>query len=159
MSENNKRKQNSEPGSGSKALKPLPTEISHLYEDFGNWLRSINYSRPTCVEDLLPQYYENSRERPNIRLAALFSIPIEDLPKLNFKERVELWAKNIIRHLGTHIGHHMYRCWQYHVRLDPEDELFYENVRGYLFFTDFHNLCDSLRHYGQILYFEIMCKT
>ena len=159
MSENNKRKQNSGPNSGSKALKPLPTEISHLYEDFGNWLRSIKYSRPTCVEDLLPQYYENSRERPNIRLAALFSILIEFLPNLTFKERVEIWAKNIIHHLGDHVGHHMYRCWQYHVILDPQHDMFYEQVRGCLFFTDFHNLCNSLGQYGEILYFEVMSKT
>jgi hypothetical protein len=154
MSQNNKRKQNSEPGSGSKALKPLPTEISNLYEEFGAWLRTIRYSRPNCVEDLLPQYYENSRERPNIRLAALFSISIENLPNLSFKERVELWAKNIIRHLGDHVNHHMYRCWQYHVILDPEHDLFYESVRGYLFFTDFHNLCDSLGRYGEILHYK-----
>jgi hypothetical protein len=78
---------------------------------------------------------------------------------LSFKERVELWAKNIIRHLGDHVNHHMYRCWQYHVILDPEHHLFYESVRGYLFFTDFHNLCDSLGRYGEILYYEIMSKT
>ena len=92
-------------------------------------------------------------------MAALFSISIEDLPKLTFKERVELWAKNIIRHLGDHVSHHMYRCWQYHVILDPQHELFYEQVRGCLFFTDFHNLCNSLGHYGEILYYEVMSKT
>ena len=148
-----------ETDSGSKLKKPLPQGIAQIFDDFHVWLRNINYSRPRNLLELLPQFVANKSNPPNLRLAALFSIPIEKLMKMDFEQRVEAWSKNIIHHIGDNVGHDCYRRWQYNVKLDPTDVEFKDAVKGRLFFTDFHNLCNSLGEIGQRLYFEVMVKT
>ena len=153
------KRKNSETDSGSKPKRSLPQEIAQIFDDFHVWLRTINYSRPRNLLELLPQFVANKSNPPNLRLAALFSIPIEKLPKMDFEQRVEAWSKNIIHHLGDLVGHSCYRMWQHNVKLDPTEDGFKDAVKGRLFFTDFHNLCNSLGEIGQRLYFEVMVKV
>ena len=157
MSEN--KRKNSETGSGSRLKKPLPQEIAQIFDDFHAWLRTINYSHPRNLLELLPQFFANKSNPPNLRLAALLSIPIEKLPKMDFEQRVEAWSGNIIHHLGDCVSHECYRMWQHNVKLDPEGRYFMSEAKGRLFFTDFHNLCNSLGELGHRLYFEVMVKV
>jgi hypothetical protein len=156
MSENKKQKLND---SGSKTNKSLPPEIANIYSDFSAWLRTIKYSRPTGFNEILPQFAASNMNPPNIRLAAIFSIPIEQLPKMSFEDRVELWSENILHHLGDSVGHGAYRRWQYNLSMDPEDEDFVEDVKGRLFFSDFHILMNTLGEFGEKGYFEILWKV
>jgi hypothetical protein len=157
--EMSEKRKTSETDSGSKPKRPLPQGIAQIFDDFNVWLRNIQFSRPRNLLELLPQFVANKSNPPNLRLAALFSIPIEKLMKMDFEQRVEAWSKNIIHHLGDNVSHDCYRRWQYNVKLDPMDVEFKDTVKGRLFFADFHNLCNSLGEIGQRLYFEVMVKT
>lgn len=77
------KRKNSETDSGSNPKRPLPQEVAQIFDDFHVWLRTINYSRPRNLLELLPQFVANKSNPPNLRSAALFSIPIEKLPKKN----------------------------------------------------------------------------
>ena len=55
--------------------------IVDLWDSFFTWLRSVKFSRPKDVDDLLPQYYA-SQVIKNIRLAAIFSIDVVKVKEL-----------------------------------------------------------------------------
>jgi hypothetical protein len=130
--------------SDSSKKRQRPQHINDVFNEFTKWLSQTDYLRTKDAFDVLPQYYANANYQ--LRLAAIFCIPIHLLPKMSYEERVEHWAANVIHHFGRAVSHDAYRRWQHDIR-PVNDDTIVDQIRARLFFTELHNL---MRLWGRL---------
>ena len=122
-----------------------PQHINDIFNEFTKWLSTVPYSNPRNTYDVLPQYYANANYQ--IRLAAIFCIPINQLQYMNYEQRLEHWAANVIHHFGHAVSHDQYRRWQHNIR-PINDATIVNQIRARLFFSELHNLMKLLGRLG-----------
>ena len=77
----------------------MPDHIQDLWNDHNDKLTKIRYTYPEEPDHILPQFYANYLKK--VHLAAVFGIPIDEMHRSHYEERLHAWAVNLIQHFST----------------------------------------------------------
>ena len=122
--------------------------IQDIWADHTIFVKNSGFRNPQHPSQMYPQFFAD--EERNLRLAQILCIPIVKLRSLNYHERLQEWAKNVITVFGDTVSERQYRSW-------PEEETFIYNgprdrdgnlrkIRARVFFTDLHFLASKMRN-------------
>ena len=84
-------------------------EISNTWDSEKDWLKANFNPFEQTVERFLPQFYADYKHK--IRLAQLFSCPINELMLRTYDQRIEMWARNIVTTFGNSCSSSNYQSW------------------------------------------------
>ena len=116
--------------------------IKDIWAEHTNFVKNSGFRNPTHPTKMYPQFFAD--EERNLRLAQILCIPIVKLRDLNYAQRLDEWAINVITVFGDTVSERHYRNWPtegplpYNGPKDRDHNL--DKIRARVFFTDLHYL-------------------
>ena len=93
-----------------------------------------------------------------VHLAAVFSIPIDEMHRSHYEERLHAWAENLIHHFGHSIDARRYEAWLkdvYPPAMDQSEIGTYAIIHGRLFLNELHETLNRWGDLGQTFLNEL----